>query len=90
MEAYNICQIMHIIIIIYQKFNVKLTLNIILITLLISNLLVTYSNFYDATVFQILYQLTIYLVEEFGFIILLTKVLIYFLVFMSKIILILN
>jgi hypothetical protein len=87
MEAYNIFiyfQIMHIIMIIYQKFNVKLTLNIILITLLISNLLVTYSYFYDANVFEIFYQLTIYSIEEFGFIILLPKVLIYFLVFMSK------
>jgi hypothetical protein len=57
MEAYNIFiyyQIMHIIIIIYQKFNVKLTLSIILITLLISNLLVTYSYFYDVDVFEIL------------------------------------
>jgi hypothetical protein len=56
MEPYNIFiyfQIMHIIIIIYQNFNVKLTLNIILITLLISNLLVTYSYFYDANVFEI-------------------------------------
>ncbi len=74
MEAYHIfiyCQIMHIIIIIYQNFNVKLTLNIILITLLISNLLVTSSYFYDANVFEILDQLTIYSMEEFGFIILL-------------------
>jgi len=65
-------QIMDIIFIIYQKFNVKVTLNTIL-TLLISNLLVIY--LYDIKVFQILHSTYHKLNEEVNdFIILLTKV----------------
>jgi hypothetical protein len=63
---------MDIILIIYQKFNVKVTLNTIL-TLLISNLPVIY--LYDIKVFQILHSTYHKLNEEVNdFIILLTKV----------------
>jgi hypothetical protein len=78
------CQIMHIIVIIYQTFNAKVVLNIIL-----SNQFLTY--FYDTRIFQFLYSSYYKLKEELmvsSFY--LQRFLINFFLFMSKFVLILN